>query len=116
MATLIIAPTRIGDRDVRLLVDSGADLSIVCRAGPRIWQPATPGTARRNVRFMNGGAEPSMVLLQRLYLGARVLNETPALILVDPKPQRWDAILAIGNLGMNRIHSDFERGIMSWKD
>jgi hypothetical protein len=64
---------------------------------------------------MGGGSRSSEVPLQALQIGPTEWRELTAMVIDNPRPERWDAVLGVGSLGLKRIHFDFERRILSWE-
>jgi hypothetical protein len=64
---------------------------------------------------MGGGSRSSEVPLQALRIGPTEWKELTAVVVDNPRPLGWDAVLGVGCLGLKRIHFDFGRRILGWE-
>jgi len=114
-ATLVVIQAQVHGRAVRMLVDTGAAAFCLFESGPKIWQSRRLTERRTSIPHMAGGSSSSEVPLQAIQIGPTEWKELTALVVDNPKPEGWDAVLGVGSLGLKRIHFDFERRILSWE-
>jgi len=113
--TLIVIKAQVHDQTIRMLVDTGAATFRLFESGPRIWQYRRLTERQASTPHMGGGFRSSELPLKALRIGPTEWKELMAMVIDNPRPERWDAVLGVGSLGLKRIHFDFERRILSWE-
>lgn len=103
------------DQTLRVLVDAGAAAFCLFEEGPKIWQYRRITERRASMPHMGGNTPSSEVPLQAVRIGSAEWKELTAVVIDNPRPERWDAVLGVGSLGLKRIYFDFERRILSWE-
>jgi predicted aspartyl protease len=112
--TLVVIKAKVHDQTIRMLVDTGAASFCLFEDGPRVWQYRRIADRAASVPHMGGASRSIEVPLRALKMGPTEWKELTAVVVDNPRPERWDAVLGVGSLGLKRIHFDFERRLLSW--
>jgi predicted aspartyl protease len=116
---MIVVRVKVADHAVRMLVDTGAQKSLLY---PDIVNIRTEG--RPVVKFVHlaGYAFAREVCLNKVQVGTTVWEKLKAWVMYRPKPfykmrrsPNWEGVLGISSLDLKKIHFDFKESFLSWE-
>jgi predicted aspartyl protease len=111
---MVVVKAYVDGQPVRALVDTGAATNCVFERGSKIWQYRRLGQRTLPLLYAGGKSQAVRVPLKALRIGRAAWKELTALMVGNPKPAGWDAVLSVGSLGVERIYFDFDQRILSW--
>ena len=106
---LPVIKVRVHSQVIRMLVDTGAAISCAFREGPALWLNLNEHLRTSALVHMGGRSQYRDVSLKTLGIGSKEWRNLKAMVISNPKPASWDAVLGIGSLGLRRIHFDFQQ-------
>ncbi len=120
-SNLITVPARLEDREIRLVLDTGAEMACLDGGKAAGWLPAPLSKFSAPLVGMSGNLAAREIYLRDLRIGPDRWPIQRFLILQASRTQSqvaaqvsWDGILAPGPLGIKRLHIDFSRGLVQW--
>ncbi len=112
--TGILLAVKVQDQQLRLVLDTGAQITTLFRGRQTRWIDRLPTVSMVPGFHLGGGDFTRQVLLQRLELGTSKWRDLPGCVL-EAQDQPADGVLAIAPLNLKALHLDFERNVVSWR-
>jgi predicted aspartyl protease len=112
---LVVVTATVRSHPVRLAVDTGADALCLYTNSPRVWHDRIEFSTRRLIHHLSGASISAPVGLKSVQIGPRMWRDLPAMMVGRHNPAGLHGILAISSLGLERVHFDFRRNLLSWE-
>jgi len=116
MAPLLLVEVSKEGRSLRMMLDSGAGESVLCESRVKDMEKHLGMRSVERLNHLQGGTYVRRVELRGAVMGTEALEPIPAVLAVLPglEALELDGILALRSLGQNRVHFDFDQGLLSW--
>jgi hypothetical protein len=111
---LVVVNATVRSRSLQFVVDTGAEALCLYKNTPPIWRDRIDYSPRRIIHHLSGSSVSTIVALGAMQIGPTTWKDLPAMVVGRHNPGGWHGILAINALGLNRVHFDFQRNLLSW--
>ena len=112
---LVIVPIMVGDRTLRMSVDTGVDGICLYERNGQGWMAGQTSAVQLSVVHLGGETPGRQIWLSHFFLGSCEWMGLRAAVLRPAQSLDRDGTLGISALGLARIHFDFGERYVSWK-